>query len=339
MSDYQDNEVEKQEDIQQQYPVQKKYLSIWVIIVSIVVIAFSVYLFIINNMYNHDLNNIEGQISQLEDKLAMQSKNLEEYQTQNRGLDISQDNIDKLIQKNIDNINKEVSVLKKDVTKTQFRQDLKVSDIQFAITKLLMAKDILFVSGDKEKANIFVKGAYNLVNKQSIVGVNKQIFDGLSLAIDNYNANTDILKTIDSLNKKVVKLEFLSVYKQQEYQDITKYSKLKQALKSLVKVEKIPQDRKLLTSNHKIDLVSVKIYMNLAILQESLLVKNTKILAETQQNLKNLLDTYFVKNDNSVSFVREVANLKITDSESIENDFTNIINKLSKAQQDIISIN
>ena len=279
----------------------------------------------LNKTTQNTSNKVQDNIINLTD-LTRQSKNLS-YESKQLSMEIA---------KNQNQIAILSTKLSSPVNSIYLQSNL--MSIQSAIYYLNLAKDVIVFTGNTNKANLLINMVFHKLENAQGVNLSASDKQELQQQINNYTY-VNALKQFVNIQAKIKLLKYNTISNllkpKKEIKD-KKQNQVLNYLSSLVTIQDLPSQKKIIQTNKAQLLVSNNLYNTVINIQNALYTSNTKILEKDKSTLIKLIKEYFVLDKNSKTLVKDIQSLKIANNSKIITAFDNLISKLSKEQKSLI---
>lgn len=239
------------------------------------------------------------------------------------------------LQKQIEYLNAQVTSPTRDVY-----TDLSIINIQSAIDYLTLAKDVALFSNDIVKANSLVNVAFQKLQSVPTVEISASEQMSVRNALKNHTTSTDVIRSFVTIEGQVAGLTLVTpenATQPKPQNSNGEKNKLLGYLGSMVEIQDISKDQKLIATKESQQYVSDTLYMTLINLQNALYINDETFIKQAKDNLLNILKTYFVQDDKAKQVISEIDKLHAQQAGNLNDEIDKLIDKLTKQQNQLIS--
>ena len=237
-----------------------------------------------------------------------------------------------MLQKQIDDINDTIVTPSKDIY-----SELAVLNVQSAIDYFSLAKDVILFTNDNEKADALVAVAFQKLELVPTVEISaaqrKQIIDDL----ENVETKETAVMQFMIIEKQINNLDLLTT-ESLANKSIQPSGKVLSYLNSMVEIQDIPKEQKVLATRESKQFVSNSVYITLIQLQNSLYINDDKKLEDSKKTLVSLIKQYFIQDAKAKKVVDDIQVLHLQSGDKTAKDLDELITELTKHQNQLIAI-
>ncbi|GAB4222348.1 MAG: hypothetical protein Kow0076_3340 [Francisella sp.] len=212
-----------------------------------------------------------------------------------------------------------------------------LTNIQNAISYLILAKDVMIFEGNTKKASDLINSAFDKIQASRIANVSASERQKINNDLQNYSSKDVIIKDFINIENLMTKLEYLTP---ENISNVAKSNasenKYLSFLKSFIEIQDIPKNQTLVATQQSKELIASSLYMSLIALQNAMYINSQDAIDNAKNNIITIVKKYFVQNDNTKNFINAIQNIKAKNMDNFVS-IDELIDKLSTQQNQILS--
>ncbi|QIV94217.1 hypothetical protein [Allofrancisella frigidaquae] len=274
---------------------------------------------------------LQSQVNQLK---ATQSSQIKSIEQEGFLAQAQQSNL-RAIQGQLEALNNQIATPTKDIY-----MQMSIINIQSAIDYLTLAKDVALFNGNTAKAKELVSIAFSKIEASKVANLSANDMQNIKKALDQYDSRSDIVNVFINIQQQLDKLIYITPENlDQTKTDTTKSNKYLSFLSSVIEIQDIPKNQKIVSTNEAKYVVASNLYNALIALQNAVYANDQVVIDKTKANLLEILQQRFIQNQDAKNLEKAITDLNAQDRRNLNDSLENTVEALVKQQNQLLAGN